>query len=460
MKQPNEILRLALPQTLMMIAYFFVGFVDVLVAAHLGDTVQAALGLITQSFFFFLIIAIALANGVVAAVSQSLGARLTRRAERYTVFVTALALVSGLALAGMGYLFRDVFLDVLQTPEGVRPVARYLLGVYLLVLPANAVLAVTNAVFRAAKRVYVPLVALTLVSVANTLGDLGLGLGWWGAPALGYKGLAWATFGSVALGTLFNLVMLARSGMLRAHRFPPLRWIRPAWGYLFKVSWPAGVSQTLWQSGYLVLYAITASLPVGSVDALAGMTAGMRVESALFLPAFAFNMTASILVGHYLGAGDPAGAKRVGYQVLGLGCGVITVLGALLFLWLEPIANLVAATPATAVQTQGYLVYNLLAIPFTTATMILMGILSGAGATLYSLFIFGVATWLVRLPLAYVLGHVVWMESDGVWVAMLASQVVQAFSGLYIFHYKNWSRFAMRGKRKAQKLHPAPLRSA
>ncbi|TVM19329.1 MATE family efflux transporter [Oceanidesulfovibrio indonesiensis] len=444
----REIWRLAWPQMLMMVAHFFVGFVDVLVAGKLGTDVQASLGLITQSFFFFLIIAIAVSNGVVAAVSQSLGAGLARRAQRYTMFSLALALAGGLLIFGAGVLLRGPFLDVLQTPPDIRDESAYMLTVFLLVVPANYILNVGNAVFRAYKRVDIPLIALTIVSVVNTVADLGLGLGMWGLPAYGYKGLAWATFFSYLAGALFILFVLARHEILRLRAFPPVRWMKPAWSYLFKVAWPAGLTHILWQTGYLVLFAIVASLPRENVNALAGLTAGMRVESALFLPAFAFNMTASVLVGHFLGAGDTHEARRTGWQILGFGCGVISLLGVVVWQFVEPIAALLTTSDAVTKQIVEYLFWNILAIPFTTASMILVGIMSGAGATLYNLVIFGSATWLIRLPLAYFLGHVVLKDSAGVWMAMLASQVVQAGAGLYIFHFKNWSRFSMRNQKQ------------
>ncbi|QJT09119.1 MATE family efflux transporter [Oceanidesulfovibrio marinus] len=440
----REIWRLAWPQTLMMVAHFFVGFVDVLVAGKLGTDVQAALGLITQSFFFFLIIAIGVSNGVVAAVSQSLGAGLISRAQRYTMFSLALALAGGLLIFVVGTTFRGPFLNVLQTPPDIHKESAYMLTVFLLVVPANYILNVGNAVFRAYKRVDIPLISLTIVSVVNTVADLGLGLGMWGLPAYGYKGLAWATFFSYLTGALFTLAVLTKQGILRPSEFPPLRWMKPAWSYLFKVAWPAGLTHILWQTGYLVLFAIVASLPYDNVNALAGLTAGMRVESALFLPAFAFNMTASVLVGHFLGAGDPAEAKRTGWQILLFGCGAISLFGVVVWHYAAPIAGLLTPSEAVRAQVVEYLFWNILAIPFTTASMILVGIMSGAGATLYNLAVFGIATWFIRLPLAYFMGHVILQDSSGVWMAMLVSQVVQAGAGLYIFQFKPWSRFSMR----------------
>lgn len=440
----HDIWRLAWPQMLMMLVHFFIGFVDVLVAGRIGKEVQASFGLITQCMLFLLILAMAVANGGVAAVSQSLGAGRARRARRYAGLLLCLSLGGGLVIMLLGLLFQERLLLLLRVPEQIRPLAEYFLAVYLITLPPYYLLLVSNAVLRAYKLVQLPLYAMILVTAVNTVLDFGLGLGLWGFPNLGYKGVAWATFFSISAGALCNLVLLRRRGLLGAEAWPGLRWARKARGYLFKVAWPAGAMQVVWQTGYLVLFAIVAALPMERVAALAGMTAGLRVEAILFLPAFAFNMTASILVGHCIGAGRPDEAKRLAYQILGIGVGSITLLALTLWQFVEPVSHLLSTEPLVRAQMRGYLLYNVLAIPFTVCTMILSGVMVGAGATLYNLMVFGACTWLVRLPLAYYLGHIHWRESSGVWVAMLVSQALQAAVMWYLFHFKEWGRFGLR----------------
>jgi Na+-driven multidrug efflux pump len=249
------------------------------------------------------------------------------------------------------------------------------------------------------------------------------------------------------MGTCFNLWVLRRKGLLQRDTIPPLRWMRVAWRYLFRVAWPAGLMQVLWQTGYLVLYAITASLPVDRVDALAGLTAGMRIEAILFLPGFALNMTASILVGHHLGARQPEEAKRLGWQILAIGAVSMGLLAVVLWQFAQPVAAILSPEAAVQKNIVEYLFYNLIAIPFTVGSMILGGVMVGAGATIYNMTVFGISAWLVRLPLAYLLGHHLWRDPTGVWAAMLASQTVQCLTLLYLFQFKDWSRFSMRGRR-------------
>ncbi|MBA4358545.1 MAG: MATE family efflux transporter, partial [Desulfovibrio sp.] len=248
---------LSWPQVLMMVFHFLIGFVDVWVAGRIDYRMQASLGIITQSLFFFLVIATAVAGGGVAAISQSLGAGRTLRAERYIGLCLIVAVVFGLLFPLVGLPAKGLFVRLLQVPQDIAPLTEYVLEVFLYTLPPYYLLIVQNAVFRARKQVMVPLYAMILVTVVNTLGDLGLGLGLWGLPRLGIKGVVWATFWSISLGAAFGLFMLRRDGTLRRQIFAPWRWVRCASPYLFKVAWPAGLMQVVWHSGYLVLFAIT-----------------------------------------------------------------------------------------------------------------------------------------------------------------------------------------------------------
>lgn len=448
----QAIFRLTWPQMLMMFAHFSVGFADVWAAGLIAPTTQAALGLITQSLFVLLIICVGLSNGVVAAVSQSLGARRPLRAMRYGVYSLLAATAVGVLLMAIGLPGRDYFLTLLNTPDEVRPEAARLLVIYLATLPANHLLVITNAIFRAYGEVRTPLWTVTVLALANLLGDLvlglGWGLGWLGVSGLGATGLGLATLLSVSLGAGLNCWVLWKRGRLTRRAIPPRRWQRRARGYLLRVSWPAGASQVVWQVGNLALFVILGLLGNQAMPAMAGYGAGQRLEAILFLPAMAFNMSASVLVGQHLGAGDIAAARRAGLHLLALGCGGISLAGLALWQVASPVASWVAADAIVHAEVLSYLFWNILAICFTTGTMVLAGVMTGAGATLYTLGVFVLSTWCVRLPLAYWLAVPSGWGAEGVWIAMFASQGVQCGALLLLFLFRDWSRFAMRPVRR------------
>ena len=60
----------------------------------------------------------------------------------------------------------------------------------------------------------------------------------------------------------------------------------------------------------------------------------------------------------------------------------------------------------------------------------------------------GGSAWLLRIPLAWWLGHGLHQGPTGIWLAMLISQVAQALYLLWVFALRNWPRFSMYAKRK------------
>ena len=462
----RTIWRLAWPQVLMTLTHFLIGAVDVWSAGRIDSAVQASLGQVTQLLLFFMIVGIAAANGAVASISQSMGAGLLRRVRRYVGLCLELTAVTGVIVLALGLLAKPLLLDLLLTPEAIRPITSYFLDFYVLALPGYYVVIITNAIFRAQKKVLNPLYCMTLITLLNTVGDLGLGLGYWGLPKLGYEGLAWSTLGSISVGALFNLVVLMRQGTLVRDSFAPWRWVRKAAPYLFKVSWPVGIMSLVWNASYLVLFALAAGLPGQGQTALAGLTVGNRIEAILFLPAFAFNMTAGILVGHFLGARQPGQAKAFGWRIAAIGLVSISALALVAWAYVPEITYFFAPDPTVAAETINYLRYNLAAIPFTVVAMILVGALNGAGATIYNLWSVGISSWLVRIPLAWWLGYHVLGTAEGIWMAMFVSQVIQAGIMLLFYGLRDWSRFSMYAKQRPRALcketghatHPAQIR--
>lgn len=47
-----------------------------------------------------------------------------------------------------------------------------------------------NSIFRAYRKVFLPLLTLLVMMLANLIGDLGFGLGFFGFPAFGTAGVA------------------------------------------------------------------------------------------------------------------------------------------------------------------------------------------------------------------------------------------------------------------------------
>lgn len=430
------------PQMMMLLCSIIVNLTDIWAAGRLSSDVQAAVGLSFQIQVFLMVFGWALGAGGMAAVSQSMGAGHFRRAQNYVGLVLCSCVLVAVLLALMTGLFRDEVLALLQTPESLVPVTDYMMKVMLAGLPSFYVMQVGGTLFRAARQVIAPLIVAVAACLLNVFGDLCFGLGWLGFPAFGMAGIAWATFSANTLAAVLTLFFLMRGGLVMRRALPPVRWLKIGAPYLFRVALPACGNSLLWHMGYLVMFGITASLPDG-VAALAGLTAGNRIESLLYMPANAFMVTASILVGNALGAGDKAGAKRIGIVLFVISGVSMSTVAACMWPFIPDLAAVFSSEAAVRTQIVNYLFFNVLVVPFTVSGLVLHGVMNGAGATIYPLVVNTASIWLVRLPFGWGLSRLVFHDAYGVYMAMFLSMVIQTSALAWIFFRKDWSRFSL-----------------
>ncbi|GHU92938.1 hypothetical protein AGMMS49925_12320 [Deltaproteobacteria bacterium] len=140
--------------------------------------------------------------------------------------------------------------------------------------------------------------------------------------------------------------------------------------------------------------------------------------------------------------------------MVGAGTLAMSLIAALLWPFRQEIAQMLSHAPGTQAQIISYLTYNLLSTPFSIASTVMGGIMVGAGATRYNLIIFGGTFWIVRLPLGWLLGHILWGTAAGVFLAMLCSQCLQTCIMLYVVLCCNWTRFAMKNLHQPRHITP------
>lgn len=433
----RDLWRLAWPMVGAMFLQFLVGLADVFVAGRFGPAAQGAVGFCATVLFFFNVVGNALGVGLVAVIARNEGAG--------SATASAHASRQGLLLAGaamaplslLGILASPGPDALAFLPPEVAIWTADLLPWYAAAAFPQAVLVTAAALFRARGRPVWMLGAAAVVAALNVPGNFALAFGLGGLPALGPQGIAVATGASLLAGAVFSLAGLASHGSLRGGWRPDLGFARR----LAQLAWPAGLLQVGWHLGTLALYAILGRLGESAVPATAALTNGLRIEAVLYLPAFALNMAAGVLVGQALGAGRPEEAARAGWRTAGAGAAVLTALALPVFLWSRELAGLVTPDPAAREATHLYLRFNMVSQPFMALSVCLGGGLQGAGDTRGTMAVVLGALWVLRIPLAALLALATPLGALGVWTAMVVSQTVQG-----VWMARRFRRGAWRGE--------------
>ncbi len=425
-----------------MVLNFFVGLADLYVAGFIGPGVQAAVGFVTQLFFIVIVLANAIGIGSAAMVSRAVGASNFGRA----VEIARQSLIFGLAVAviittATVFYCREI-VALAGMPGEIRAAAEEFLRIFAFALGPNYLLIIANTVFRAAGDVKKPLLTMFFVSLVNIIGDFVLVFGIPPFPEMGYRGIAYSTAASIAIGMLITVILLATKRW-RGVITEPWQVSFPTIARIVDIGWPSVFLQIAWQAGTIALYNILSRLGEGNVTALAALTNGLRIEAIIFLPAFALNMAASVLSGQNLGAGDPQRAEALGWKTAGAGMILLSSLALPIFIWADSFASILARTPDVLAETANYLRIMMVSEPFLALGTILSGAITGAGDTRATMWIIVACMWGIRLPLAYLLAITLGYGPTGVWVAMVASMVCYSFFMSLRFRSGRWKHICV-----------------
>ena len=325
------------PMFIIMVLNFLVGLTDVYVAGLISPDVQAAVGFVGQLYFLIIIIANAISIGTLAMVSRAAGSgdaadaiRIARQSMLFSLIVAA-----GLTLPG--FFFNQQIIAVAGFPPGIREMAEHFMKIFALCLGPNYILIISNAIFRSSGEVKKPLVTMSIVSAFNIIGDFVLVFGIYPFPKLGYMGIAVSTAASVSIGMFITLFFFSLDRW-RPIYFGPWRVSIETVRKIIAISWPAAMLQAAWNAGTIILYNILGQLGSASITAIASITNGLRIEAVIYLPAFALNMAAAVLVGQNLGAGDAARAENLGWKIAKAGVVIISIMSLVMFILAEQLS--------------------------------------------------------------------------------------------------------------------------
>jgi putative MATE family efflux protein len=274
----------------------------------------------------------------------------------------------------------------------------------------------TNGLLRASNMIQKSLLTMFAVCVVNIILCFYFSL----YTDLGMTGIAWATAASALVGCIWNsLYMKALTdGGIRVS----LATIKK----IFDIGWPSGLLQVFWQLGAMALFLILNALPENKIEILAAYTNGIRIESAIFLPAFAFNMANAVIVGNLIGKGDKNQAFNAGIVTAGMGVAIVSFMTLVVILNAPLIASFLSKDGIVIRESVKYLYISFISEPFMAWGVILGGGLNGAGDTRSVMWVIAVSIWLVRIPLCYFLGIYLGMGATMVWWSMNISLIIQA----------------------------------
>jgi putative MATE family efflux protein len=386
----QEILRLAVPAFLALVAEPVFLLADAAIVGHLGTAQLAGLGIAGAVVQTAVGLCVFLAYGTTASVARRLGAGDPRGALAQGVDGLWLAVLIGGATTVAGVLLAGPLVDLFDgAPAATGYATTYLRWAFLGVVPLLLMMASTG-VLRGLQDTRVPLLVAVVGNLANVALNVLLvyGLGW---------GIAGSAVGTV-LAQLCSAVALVGVVVRQARRTgAPLRPDLP------------GVRRAAHAGAALVVRTLTlrAALLLATYGSAAlGVTATATHQVAMTLWNFlafaldALAIAAQALTGRALGAGDVEGTRTLTALMVRWGAGAGVLGGVLLAAAAPFLGALFTPDPHVRRLLVPVLLVAALFQPVAGVVFVLDGVLIGAGDGRYLAW-GGVAVLVVFAPLAW-----------------------------------------------------------
>jgi MATE family multidrug resistance protein len=415
---------LAFPVVLSELGWTAQGIVDTIMVGRLGPAAIGAVAIGNAVYFTPTLFCVGLLLGLDTLVSQAYGRRDHDECHRwlaqgvYIVFLLTPPLMLLLFAASFGFVRFGI------TPEVAAPAASYLRILTWGSLPL-LLYSCTRRYMQGVGQVRVLGLTIVAANLLNWLGNWLLIYGNWGFPALGVNGSALAT----VLSRIFIALALAgfawRYERGRGHPLfrhwagPQRRRIRE----LLRLGAPAA-GQIVLEVGAWNLVTLFAGwlTPVE----LATHQIALNYASLTFMVPLGISSAAAVSVGHAVGAGDKARARRDGWLALGLGTSFM-LLAAVVFL-LAPGALIALYTRDPRVMALGSSLLWIVAAfqIFDGIQTVSTGALRGLGETRVPMLANLAGYWLLGLPLGMTLCFVLHWGIYGLWIGLSVALILIA----------------------------------
>ncbi|MGB8942812.1 MAG: MATE family efflux transporter [Streptomyces sp.] len=365
----REIIALAVPAFGALVAEPLFVMADSAIVGHLGTAQLAGLGVASALLTTAVSVFVFLAYATTAAVARRVGAGDLQAAIRQGMDGIWLALLLGAAVIAVVLPAAPSIVELFGASDTAAPYAITYLRISSLGIPAMLVVLASTGVLRGLQDTKTPLYVAIGGFVANGVLNVALVYG----AGLGIAGSAWGTvIAQCAMAAVYLVVVVRGAKRHGASLRPDAAGIRAC----AQAGAPLLVRTLSLRAILMIATAVAARL--GDAD----VAAHQIILSLWSLLAFALDAIAiagQAIIGRYLGANDPQGARDVCRRMVqwgiasGIALGVLVVLARPLFIPLFSSDSVVqdAALPALVVVA--------ISQPICGIVYVLDGVLMGAG---------------------------------------------------------------------------------
>ena len=417
--------RLSIPAILAQISSIVMQYIDASMVGRLGANASGAIGLVSSTTWLFGGLCIAVTTGFTVQIAQAVGAGEEKKARNIMKQGLIIAICISVLLAMVAALISTPLPGWLGGATDIQKMASQYFLVYMLGLPALQMNSIAGGMHQSSGNMRLPGILNVMCCVMDVFFNMLFIFGTRSVHFGGYEltvpglglGVAGAALGTITAEAVTCAIMITallwKNRTLHLRKGEHIKFHKGTLVRAVKIGAPVGLEQMVMCSAYVMSTRIVS--PLGTI-AIAANSFAVTAESFCYMPGYGVQAAASTLVGQCVGAGQKQLSRRMAWITMGLGVGVMTLGGVLMYIAAPAMIGVL--TPNEEIRNLGAAVLRIEAFaePFYAASIVASGALRGAGDTLVPSCMNFASMWCVRIPLAAILAPRIGLY--GVWIAM------------------------------------------
>lgn len=431
-----KLFALTWPIFLELLLFMLMGTVDTFMLSAVSDEAVSAVGTANQIVIIAILILEVIGNGAAIVVAQYIGSRKLVEASRVSAIAITLNLCVGLAISIL-FVFggRSILQAMNLSGELLALGQAYLTivggGIFL-----QALINILAAIIRTYGYTKQTMLVSLVMNVIHLVGNYALIFGHFGFSPLGVQGAAISTVFSRLICVVIFFWLLYRVLSVRIEWKHYFTISRNYVGKILKIGIPSAFEQIIYQVCQLVfLYYVTYL----GTESLATRQYAAQISHYIYLFSMAVSIGTSILVGRFVGAGNPEEAYARLRKSVKIGLTSTIIMDLIIIALREPLLGIFTDSAEIIRLGSQVILFSIVLETARTCNMIMINSLRAAGDARFPVYMGLISMVGISLPLGYVLVFTLDMGLLGVWMANAVDEWIRAI----IMHFR-WKSGAWR----------------
>lgn len=428
------ILKLSFPAILAQISSTIMQYIDASMVGRLGPTASASIGLVSSSTWLIGGIISAAGMGFTIRVAHKIGAKEDQIARNIVKWGLLCSFLFSLIVTVISVILSFYLPELMGGEEAIRKNASLYFLIYSLTIPVQELLIVSQGMLQSSGNIRLPSMLNVIMCGLDVLFNYLL------IPRLEVAGAALGTtIAKIIITGIMLYYLLVKSESLSLfgrkdnYNMNFRRFIKMEIPKAMQIAIPIAADSAIMGFAYVAFTKIVS--PFGTAS-IAANSFAITAESLCYMPGYGIGVAASTVVGQCIGAKRNELGKRLGWIAVILGILIMGSSGFLMYIFAPQMIGIL--TPDREIRELGVKILRIEAFaePLYGASIVSAGVFRGAGETFMSSVLNLVSVWVVRIPLAILLGSRFGLV--GAWIAMCTELCVRGT--LFLIRLALWNR--------------------